>query len=151
MAAIKSPSPSGEGLGWGTQESRERTLLQRAAEMRRNLTEPEKRLWRHLSNSQLAGLKFRRQAVIGDRIVDFFCPSLGLIVEIDGDTHDRDVDARRDTNAAVIGLSTLRFTNADVIANLDGTLAAILDFAKNLPPRRNWRFPTPTPPLKGRG
>jgi very-short-patch-repair endonuclease len=49
-------------------------LHRRAAEMRRNPTEPERRLWRHLSASQLDGLKFRRQAVIGASIADFYCP-----------------------------------------------------------------------------
>jgi very-short-patch-repair endonuclease len=47
-------------------------MLDRAAGMRREPTEPEHRLWRALSGSKLNGLKFRRQATIGDRIVDFF-------------------------------------------------------------------------------
>ncbi len=49
-------------------------LQHRAREMRTNPTEPEKRLWRHLSNSQLGDLKFRRQQVIGHYIADFVCP-----------------------------------------------------------------------------
>jgi len=52
--------------------------------MRREPTEFEMRLWRHLSNSQLGGWKFRRQALIGGRIVDFFCPAIGLAIEVDG-------------------------------------------------------------------
>ena len=50
------------------------TLLARAREMRLNPTEPETRLWRHLSASQLGGFKFRRQSVIDYYIADFFCP-----------------------------------------------------------------------------
>ena len=73
----------------------EKELLDRAREMRRNPGEWEKRLWRHLSNSQ-TGYKFRRQAVMGPFICDFFCPAKGLIVEVDGDTHDPVADARRD-------------------------------------------------------
>ncbi len=61
-------------------------MLARAARMRREPTEPERRLWQHLRASQLGGYKFRRQATIGGRIVDFFCPLKGLVVEIDGDT-----------------------------------------------------------------
>jgi very-short-patch-repair endonuclease len=63
----------------------------RARQMRNTPTEPEKRLWRHLSNSQL-GYKFRRQSVIGHYIVDFLCPAKALIVEVDGDTHDAEAD-----------------------------------------------------------
>jgi very-short-patch-repair endonuclease len=93
-AESKAPSSSEEGVGGGG-PTRE-ILLRRAAEMRKNPTEPEKRLWMVLRGSRLAGYKFRRQAVIGWRIVDFFCPEKGLVIEIDGGTHDRDVDLRRD-------------------------------------------------------
>ena len=64
-------------MGWGTPHELER----RAKDMRRQPTDAEKRLWRHLSNSQLSGFKFRRQARLGWRIADLFCPSIGLIVE----------------------------------------------------------------------
>lgn len=92
--------------------------------MRRNPTELETRVWRHLSNSQL-GHKFRRQHVIRPYICDFFCPAKGLIVEIDGDTHDAVYDARRDARMSAHGFGTLRFTNHDVWDNLDGVILAI--------------------------
>jgi very-short-patch-repair endonuclease len=129
------------------------TLRERARQMRREPTEPEKRLWRHLSNAQLGGFKFRRQAAIPPFIADFFCPAKGLIVEVDGDTHMPEADARRDAVLAGRGFPTLRFTNGDVMANMDGVLITILQTLEGLPDRR-WResdFPTPTPPLKGRG
>jgi hypothetical protein len=53
------------GLGWGLSNEQIEWLHQRVREMRRNPTEPEKRLWRNLSNSQFERLKFRRQEVIG--------------------------------------------------------------------------------------
>ena len=121
--------------------------------MRREPTEPEKRLWRHLSNSQLGGLKFRRQAVLEPFIADFFCPAKGLIVEIDGETHGAGSDSRRDTLVQVRGFTTIRFTNQDVMFNMEGVLTVILEQLECLPDRA-WgspHCPTPTPPLKGRG
>jgi very-short-patch-repair endonuclease len=66
----------------------EKYLGERAHAMRRDPTEPEKRLWRHLSNSQLGGFKVRRQAVIAPFIADFLGPAKALVVEVDGDTHE---------------------------------------------------------------
>ena len=119
--------------------------------MRRQPTDAEKRLWRHLSNSQLSGFKFRRQARLGWRIADLFCPSIGLIVEIDGDTHDADVDARKDAVARRHGFHVIRFTNADVMQNIDGVLTSLLAFAQSLPPRTDWRLPHPNPSPEGEG
>jgi very-short-patch-repair endonuclease len=121
--------------------------------MRREPTEPERRLWRHLSSSQLGGFKFRRQAAIPPFIVDFFCPAKGLIVEVDGDTHIAETDAKRDWVMGAKGLPTIRFSNQDVMTNMDGVLTIILETLERLPDRR-WGSPdspTPTPPLKGRG
>lgn len=61
----ETPPLQGRGLGWGLSNAQLQELHRRAAEMRRNPTEPEKWLWRHLSNGQLDGHKFRRQSVIG--------------------------------------------------------------------------------------
>jgi very-short-patch-repair endonuclease len=121
--------------------------------MRREPTEPEKRLWRHLSNSQLGGFKFRRQAVVEPFITDFLCPSKALIVEVDGITHDQEDDARRDAALRERGYTTIRFTNEDVMSNMEGVLTITLESLESLPDR--WggsrHSPTPTPPLKGRG
>ena len=113
--------------------------------MRGNPTEPEKCLWRQLSNSQLAGWKFRRQAVIGQFIADFLCPKAKLIIEVDGDTHDAVKDAKRDTALAQQGYQTLRFTNNDVMQNVDGVLCAILEMLNQA------ETPHPNPSPKGEG
>jgi len=123
----------------------------RAHRMRRAPSEPEKRLWRHLSNGQLGGFKFRRQIVIGNRIVDFFCPSVGLIVEVDGDTHDPDRDSSLDANALRNGFHTFRVSNLEVMRNIDGVLAALLDFARSRPARVRRRLPHPNPSPEGEG
>jgi len=121
--------------------------------MRRAPTECEKWLWRHLSNSQLEGFKFRRQAAIPPFIVDFFCPARGLIVEVDGETHVPEADTERDALLAHRGFSTIRFTNDYVQDNMYGVLIVILERLRELADR--WPdthvFPTPSPPLKGRG
>jgi very-short-patch-repair endonuclease len=107
--------------------------------MRNNPTEPEKRLWRHLSNGQIEGFKFRRQEVIGRCIVDFWSPAAGLAVEIDGDTHsDPDRDARRDAYLRQYGVRVLHVTNPDVMQNIEGVLMVIANALT-------------TPPLQGRG
>lgn len=111
-------------------------MLARAADMRRAPTEAERRLWARLRASQLSGHKFRRQATIGGRIVDFFCPAKGLIVEIDGDTHDQARDALRDSRAhADYGFETMRFANRDVMDNLEGVLERLLLIVDALPDR----------------
>jgi very-short-patch-repair endonuclease len=120
-----------------------------ADQMRREPTEPEKRLWRSLSNSQLDGFKFRRKTVIGTFICDFSCSKNGLIIEVNGDTNDPDADAMRDNMLSRLGYHVLRFSNGDVLQNLDGGLERILNAARTLPDRRF--APTPTPPLEGRG
>lgn len=122
--------------------------------MRNNPTEPEKRLWMELRDSRLSGHKFRRQAVIGARIVDFFCPAKGLVIEIDGDTHDPEVDARKDAELLrTHGFCTRRFTNPEVIRNMDGVLSTVL--AALGQGNNRWAACAATtprpPPLKRRG
>ncbi len=128
-------------------------LSTRARTLRNNPTDPEIYLWRHLSRSQLGGYKFRRQHVIEPFIVDFFCPSKGLIVEADGETHDAVADARRDTYLQRRGFLTLRFTNADIRRNMDGVLTTILQTLNARADR--WRVepdvPHPNPSPQGEG
>jgi very-short-patch-repair endonuclease len=124
-------------------------LNNRAAEMRRSPTEPEKRLWRALSNGQLEGHKFRRQAVIGPYIADFLCPQRGLVVEVDGDTHDAESDQKRDHALAGYGLRVFRVTNLDVMRNLDGVLRFILGALQSVSERGDGPHPNPSPEGEG--
>ncbi len=124
-------------------------LLARAAEMRRNPTEWEKRLWRELSGAKL-GYKFRRQHVIAPYIADFFCPAKGLIVEVDGDTHDPVADMMRDRSTASKGFHTLRFSNLDIRESMDGVLLTIVHALQTRPDR--WSgMPHPNPSPEGEG
>jgi very-short-patch-repair endonuclease len=135
-------------LGWGLSVEQIRWLQQRAKEMRRNPTEPEKRLWRNLSNGQLDGLKFRRQEVIGPYIADFMCPSRALIIEVDGDTHDEAKDRLRDDVLAQFGFLVLRVTNHDVMTNAEGVLTMISHAATG---RSSRHTPHPNPSPEGEG
>jgi very-short-patch-repair endonuclease len=117
--------------------------------MRRNPTEPEKRLWRNLSNGQLGGYKFRRQSVIGCFIADFLCPQKALIVEVDGDTHDERKDRLRDDVLGKRGFHVVRVTNDDVMTNMDGVLQHILLVLDETSWR--WNSPHPNPSPEGEG
>ena len=145
----EAPPLQGRGLGWGLSNAQLKELHRRAAEMRRNPTEPEKRLWRHLSNSQLGGHKFRRQSVIGWFIADFLCPQKALIVEVDGDTHDQAKDKLRDDILARRGFRVIRVTNEDVMRNMDSVLTTIAQALAVAPTR--WNSPHPNPSPEGEG
>ena len=142
---LSTPPLQGRGRGWGLSAMDLVELQDRARQMRNNPTEPEKRLWRQLSNSQLHGHTFRRQQVMGWFIVDFICPSGKLIVEVDGDTHDETKDRVRDDILAGNGFRVLRVTNTDVMLNMAGVLTLI---AETL---RNADGPHPNPSPEGEG
>ncbi len=141
-----SPPLQGRGRGWGLSANAVAELKQRARAMRNNPTEPEKRLWREISGSRLEGMKFRRQEVIGRCIVDFWCPSSRLAVEVDGDTHsDPDRDARRDAYLRQFGVRVLHVTNPDVMGNIEGVMHVIGEAL------REAASPHPNPSPEGEG
>ena len=94
--------------------------------MRREPPEAEIRLWRCLRNRQLADVKFARQVAIGSFIVDFVARSAKLVIEVDGDTHtDHARDDRRSALLEKQGYRVIRFSNADVMTNVEGVCHAI--------------------------
>ncbi|TXN21631.1 MULTISPECIES: endonuclease domain-containing protein [Methylobacterium] len=102
-----------------------------AKTLRRSLTEPEKRLWKHLRHRiPVSGSHFRRQAALGSYVADFCCLDAKLVIEVDGGGHGHDAqaayDARRDAALAAQGFRVLRFTNAEVMREIDGVLETIL-------------------------
>ena len=98
--------------------------------MRAQPTPFEDRLWQHLRASRLEGLKFSRQIVLHGFICDFVCRNLRLVIEVDGDTHDRARDADRDYALGKDGYRVLRFSNAEVSSNIEGVLTTILEATK---------------------
>lgn len=100
-----------------------------AREFRKNITDAERVLWSKLSRRQMGGSQFYRQRIIGDYIVDFYCPKSKLIIEIDGGQHysgkARADDKKRDQTLNELGLTVLRFSNLEVLKELDGVLEHI--------------------------
>ena len=103
--------------------------VMRARELRKRMTVYERRLWRSLRKSQVCGLRFRRQHPIPPYIVDFYCHSHRLILELDGAHHGEpeavDRDQVRTATLEAQGYCVLRFTNRQVIDDTEGVLVAI--------------------------
>ena len=146
---LNSPPLQGRGRGWGLTANRNAEIANYAQENRCNPTEPEIRLWRALSNRQLGGHKFRRQAKIGPFIADFLCPQKALIIEVDGETHDIETDRRRDAALGRLGFAVLHFTNPEVMRDFDGVLILIVRTLEQAPDR--WARPHPNPSPEGEG
>ena len=110
-------------------------IEQAARQLRQNLTPAEALLWSALKNKQLEGLRFRCQHPVGNFILDFYCPSCKLVVEVDGKIHDRqtEYDDARTTKLTEYGYKVLRFSNEQVMKNLPKILAEIKRVAL-LPP-----------------
>jgi very-short-patch-repair endonuclease len=115
---------------WGLKASRD---------LRRRATLTEKLLWEQLRHHRLDGKQYRRQHSIGPYIVDFVCPQDGLIIEIDGEIHEqqRENDAMRDDYLRSLGYTVLRFTNDQVLDNLEGVLSVIRAVSTSSPLHRN--------------
>jgi len=97
--------------------------------LRANATDAERILWSVLRGKQLAALRFRRQQPIGPYIVDFFCPSAKLIVELDGSQHGADkvaaYDQERSRFLGAKGYRVLRFWNVEVLKDRVSVAEAI--------------------------
>ncbi|WP_035661425.1 MULTISPECIES: endonuclease domain-containing protein [unclassified Bradyrhizobium] len=106
----------------------------RARQLRSAMTRAETLLWRHLKAHRLARLGLRRQAPMGNYIADFVAHSCKLIVEVDGESHEFEErlrkDEARDQWFASRGYRVLRFTNDDVMKNLEGVALTILQAAE---------------------
>ena len=110
-------------------------LKERRKELRNNSTSAEATLWKSLQRSQLNGRKFRRQHSIENYIVDFYCPSEKLVVELDGSVHlnfsIQNYDYERNKRLESLGFTVLRFENKDVFENLSFVLDEIIAKFKN--------------------
>ncbi|WP_235884809.1 endonuclease domain-containing protein [Bradyrhizobium frederickii] len=110
----------------------------RAKRLRREMTRAETLLLRYLKADRLAGSAFRRQTPMGNYIADFVAHSCKLIVELDGESHDFEEriqhDERRDAWFGSRGYRVLRFTNDDVMKNLEGVVLSILEAAEQAAP-----------------
>ena len=102
-------------------------LVDRASNLRKNQTEEEGKLW-NLYLKKISP-RFTRQKIIGSYIVDFYCPKLKMIIEIDGEQHyleeNKEYEVRREEYLQNLGYKLLRFYNSDINRNLKNTETTI--------------------------
>ena len=121
-----------EGRRWRSSKA----IQELARELRKEQTPAERKLWSYLRLKQLSGYKFRRQHPAGSYIVDFYCPSCRLVVEIDGDSHvdQEEYDAERTAWLEEQGYRVIRFTNREVQYQVEVVLGEILEACEEPPP-----------------
>ncbi len=103
-----------------------KTLKKYSRKLRKNSTEAEIFLWSKLRMNQLSGLRFYRQRIIGNYIVDSYCPRGKLVIEVDSGKM-LESDAKRDEYFAGQGLKVLRFNDYDVMTNIEGVVEMIIE------------------------
>ena len=131
----------------GEGDMRDTNSLKHAQAMRKDMPEPEMRMWLQLRAARFRGVKFRRQKVVGKFIVDFASNHPKLAIEIDGDTHAgrESYDAQRSQLLEEQGYRVIRFSNFDVMSNMEGVLhqlGLVMD---------EMTSPPPTPSPEGEG
>jgi very-short-patch-repair endonuclease len=141
--AMQDSPPSPEGRvdarsadGWGRPASDISTNVARA--LRKRLTPQEVRLWLPLRSLRAAGFHFRRQVPISTFVVDFACLKQKLVVEVDGASHAKHREARRDQHRDRklhdLGYQVLRFWNSDIKADIETVIETILSKTRQTPP-----------------
>ena len=103
-------------------------IRSKAKELRKNMTDAEKILWKYLKNGQLKGMHFRRQHPYGIYILDFYCFKANLGIEVDGPIHlsKHEYDSERSKYIESTGLQLLRFTNGDVEKRISWVISKII-------------------------
>ena len=104
-------------------------LKHRARQLRKHMTDSERRLWSRVRRKQLLGVRFYSQRPIGSYIVDFYAPKTKLVVEVDGSQHmdqeQAEKDRRRDKYMGSLGLEVLRFNSREVLKETDAVVEVI--------------------------
>lgn len=106
-----------------------RKLKNTSRSLRLNMTDAERAVWQRIRRGQIKDLRFYRQKPVGNYVVDFYCPKAKLVIEIDGGQHceDKNIEADKIRTEYLerAGLKVLRFTNIDVLRNLESVLNKI--------------------------
>jgi len=107
-----------------------RNLKAKAKVLRREMTEAEKVLWKHLRKGNQNGMYFRRQHPYGIYILDFYCFEANLVVEVDGKIHlkQKEYDLERTMYLEASGLIVMRFENEDINNRIEWVLELINTF-----------------------
>ena len=105
-----------------------------ARELRTAQTAAEELLWALVRDRKLLGFKFRRQHQFGDYVTDFYCHEAKLVIECDGSVHNRNEawqhDQKRDAYMIAQGLRVLRFSNDQVLHDVENVTAEIMKHLK---------------------
>lgn len=111
-------------------------LTKIAKTLRKQTTDAERLLWKHLKAKQVEGFKFRRQQPIGKYVVDFVCFEKSIIIEADGGQHaeEKNKDHERDKWLKPQGFKVMRFWNNDILGNIEGVMETIREQCLNHPP-----------------
>ncbi len=111
-------------------------MKDRRRELRANSTESEKLMWIFLRGRNTKGQKFRRQYSVDSYVLDFYCPSLKLAIEIDGEIHDKEdqkkYDAERQKHIEAYGIRFMRIRNEEIMNDMDKVMKAVEDKIKSL-------------------
>ncbi|MCH7389221.1 endonuclease domain-containing protein [Acinetobacter dispersus] len=106
-----------------------KNLKQASRNLRSNMTDAEQLLWQRIRRKQILGLQFYRQKPILNFIVDFYCPAVNLVIECDGGQHytetGLEADQNRDHALSELGLITLRFSNHQILTEIDAVIEQI--------------------------
>jgi very-short-patch-repair endonuclease len=104
-------------------------LKRPARTLRTNMTDAEQLLWFHIRRKQIQGVQFYRQKPLLNFVVDFYCSTAKLVIELDGNQHLKEAhqakDNVRDTALVSLGLQVLRFDNRQVLLETDAVLEMI--------------------------
>jgi len=110
-------------------------IFKLARYLRKNPTKAEAVLWQHLRKNKM-GRRFRRQHPTWIYVVDFYCHPLRLVIEVDGGVHEDPEeqinDKEKTENLESLGLHIIRFSNEQVLFDIDNTLSKIADKMKEL-------------------
>ena len=101
-----------------------------AKKLRRAGNLAEVLFWNQVKRKQFLGLDFDRQKIIGNYIVDFYCKQRGVVIEIDGSSHDNkaEYDRKRDDFFLGLGLAVIHFTDRQIKQELEGVMKRLEEF-----------------------
>ena len=111
------------------------SLTWAARKNRKNETKPENKLWNEVLRRKQTGYKFIRQKPIDRFVVDFYCSKLSLVIEVDGESHEnkKERDKSRDDFLKSCGINTIRFSNKEIIDNLEKVKSKLTNKIKSCP------------------
>jgi very-short-patch-repair endonuclease len=115
-----------------------KNIFLRAVDLRNNMTAAENKLWEQLKRKDIFKARFKRQHPMGIFVVDFYCHKHKLVIEVDGEIHlepeIQEYDDGRTYDIEKQGIKIIRFSNDEVIENIDGVIKRILDEINSLSP-----------------